>query len=71
MKIYCEGSNCTKRNTCTKHKIKDTEYFYEYIDWSNHGGGRCWTDHEGTNHWETYIDCGDEGDYKLYEEIPK
>ena len=69
MKTYCEGTNCKKRATCAKHQVKDTETWYEYIDWSTYGGGHCWTDAEGNSHCETWTDCGDAGDYKLYEEI--
>lgn len=68
MKTYCEGSHCKKRNTCIKHQIKNTEALYEYIDWSTHGGGQCWRDGEGKNHCETWFDCGDDGNYKLYTE---
>lgn len=68
MKTYCEGSNCTKLNTCAKHQVKNMEICYEYIDWSTYGGGRYWTDAEGNSHCETWTGCGSAGDYKLYEE---
>lgn len=68
MKTYCEGVNCKKRDTCLKHHVKDTKSVYEYIDWSNYGGGHLWADAEGNSHCETWTDCGDDGNYKLYEE---
>lgn len=67
MKTYCEGTNCAKRHTCAKHHAVEDEW-YEYIDWSTYGGGHCWTDAEGNSHCETWTDCGDAGDYKLYKE---
>ena len=49
MKTYCEGANCKKRNTCAKHHMMPDKW-YEYIDWSKHGGGSYWQDSEG-NLW--------------------
>ena len=69
MKTYCAGMNCKKRTTCARHQVKDTETWYEYIDWSNYGGGHCWTDGDGNSHCKTWVDCGDDGNYKLYEEV--
>ena len=69
MKTYCKGANCKMRDTCAKHQIKDTESFYEYIDWSTYGGGHFWRDTKGNNHYETWTDCGIDGNYKLYEEV--
>ena len=68
MKTYCKGSNCKRRDTCAKHNITD-ESWYEYIDWSEYGGVHFWQDGEGNNHYETWTDCGDDGNYKLYEEV--
>lgn len=68
MKTYCEGSNCKKRDTCAKHCIKGKEWCY-YIDWSKYGGGHYWTDGEGKSHCETWFDCGDNGNYRLYEKV--
>ena len=67
MKTYCEGTHCKKRDTCAKHHMAPDEW-YEYIDLSKHGGGRYWQDSEGNNYCETWFDCSDEGNYKLYEE---
>ena len=68
MKTYCEGTNCKKRDTCAKHHMEPDKW-YGYIDWSKHGGGSYWQDNEGNNHCETWFDCGDDGNYKLYEEV--
>ena len=68
MKIYCEGTNCKKRDTCAKHQAEENVW-YEYIDWSTYGGGHYWTDAEGNNHSETWWNCGDNGNYKLYERV--
>ena len=68
MKTYCAGIHCKKRDTCAKHQVKDTESFYEYIDWSKYGGGQYWQDRFGNYHCETWVDCGDGGNYKLYEQ---
>ena len=68
MKTYCEGSNCKKRDTCAKHRVGSDEW-YEYIDWSKHGGGNYYTDSEGKRHCETWFDCGDNGNYNLYTEV--
>ena len=65
---YCEGSQCKKRDKCALHCVGAGEY--EYIDWSTYGGGRAWSDEEGT-HVETWCDCGDEGDYKKFEPVLK
>ena len=68
MKTYCEGTNCAKRHTCAKHRTVEDEW-YEYIDWSTYGGGHYCTDAEGNSHCETWTDCGDDGNYKLYERV--
>ena len=65
MKTYCEGSRCSKRNTCALHYMEENKV-YEYIDWSNYGGGRYWTDENGEPHCETWANCGDEGNFKNY-----
>ena len=63
---YCEGSQCKKRDKCALHCVESGDY--EYIDWSNYGGGRAWSDEEGT-HIETWCDCGDNGEYKKFVEV--
>ena len=68
MKTYCEGTDCKKRDTCAKHRVVENEW-YEYIDWSTYGGGNYWTDSEGKSYCETWFDCGDNGNYKLYTEV--
>ena len=66
MSIYCEGSQCKKRDTCALHCVKPGDY--EYIDWSTYGGGHSWSDEKCT-HIDTWCDCGDNGDYKKFEKI--
>lgn len=63
--IYCEGSQCKKRDKCALHCVGPGNY--EYIDWSTYGGGHAWSDEKGT-HVETWCDCGDNGDYKKFKE---
>ena len=67
MSVYCEGSQCKKRDKCALHCVKPGDY--EYIDWSTYGGGRAWSDETGT-HVDTWCDCGDNGEYKKFELIP-
>ena len=67
MKTYCEGSNCKKRDTCAKHNIT-TEGWYENIDRSTYGEGVLWVDENGKSRFEHWVDCGDDGGYKLYED---
>lgn len=62
--IYCEGSQCKRRDKCALHCVEPGDY--EYIDWSVYGGGHAWTDEKGP-HVETWCDCGDNGDYKKFE----
>ena len=66
MSGYCEGSQCKKRDKCALHCVEPGDY--EYIDWSNYGGGCAWSDEEGT-HVETWCDCGDNGEYKKFEPV--
>lgn len=68
MKTYCEGINCKKRDTCSMHRVVKDEW-YEYIDWSMYGGGHFYIDEVGNSHCETWADCGDDGNYKLYQEL--
>lgn len=66
MSVYCEGSQCKKRDTCALHCVPPGDY--EYIDWSVYGAGHAWFDEKGT-HIETWNDCGDNGNYKKFEPI--
>ena len=68
MKNYCEGTKCKKRNTCAKHHTVE-DRLCDCIDWSNYGGGHYWVDSDGEAHYKTWVDCGDDGNYKLYEEL--
>ena len=67
MKIYCEGSHCSKRDSCAIHCVEEGEY--QYIDYSTYGGGSSWADENSINHIKTWSSCGDDGNYKLYKNI--
>lgn len=59
---YCEGVECSKRDTCELHRnIKENEV-YEYIDWSTYGSGSF--NSEGIAVIEH--SCGDLGEFKHY-----
>lgn len=55
--VYCEGSQCKKRDKCVLHCVEPGEY--EFIDWSTYGSGTCWTDLNGDSHCEIRHSCGD------------
>ena len=63
MSVYCEGNNCSKKDTCKKHIYIDDES-REYIDYSMQGHGECIN-----THCEVKYDCGNLGDFKLYENV--
>ena len=64
MSTYCEGSHCSKRDTCKLHN--PGEGTHNYIDWSTYGSGSCWNDSDGTPHCEVDYSCGDKGDFKKF-----
>lgn len=66
--IYCPGEFCEKRDTCKYHL---TEGLAQVLDWSTYGSGRWCSDSEGNSHSECTFDCGDNGNYKKYEEVKK
>lgn len=60
---YCEGENCSKKDTCKFHCIT-TAGTYEYIDYSNYGSGTFSDGKCVIEHW-----CGDQGNHKLYKPL--
>lgn len=64
MKLYCEGSCCSRKNECALH-CPQPGILCEDIDWSTHGGGHAWSDENGS-HVETWCDCGDAGEFKKF-----
>lgn len=63
MDTYCEGMNCSKRDTCKKHlTYLDGEEMHEYIDYSTQGSGMF--TNKGCD--VAYM-CGDQGNFNLYE----
>ena len=64
--LYCEGSHCKKRDTCALHCVEPGEY--EFIDWSTYGSGQYWNDPDGTPRCKVEYSCGDNGDYKQFQE---
>ena len=66
MNVYCEGSHCKKRDKCALHCVEPGEY--EFIDWSTYGSGQYWNDSDGTPRCKVEHSCGDNGDYKNFEQ---
>ena len=65
MAIFCEGTNCQKRDTCAYHTdIKDNELF-DYMDLSTYGSGSA----DSTGYSKVEYWCGDYGEYKHYKHI--
>ena len=62
--VYCEGSNCDKKNTCKFHTATDDANLREHIDFSACASGTI--DNTGSNirNW-----CGRDGYYMKYEPI--
>ena len=64
MNTYCEGSECSRRDTCKLHH--PGEGTHQYIDWSRYGTGRFGKDRDGVCRSEIEHSCGDAGDFKHY-----
>lgn len=67
--FYCEGKACQKRDKCVWHNIEkhpdiSKHTMVQYIDQSLNGAGGYSDGHS----WTTW-NCGDNGDYKLFEPI--
>ena len=60
--VYCEGSQCSKRDTCALHCDMKVNTDYEYIDFSNYGSGSA--DSNGNVTVTSW--CGDAGDFQRY-----
>lgn len=63
MDIYCEGTQCKRRNSCALHCDTKENEIYQYLDYSTQGSARY--DDNGPSvleHW-----CGDAGEYRHYE----
>ena len=60
--VYCEGSSCKKRDTCSLHCDMEENVMYEYLDWSRYGS--CsYSDGKAP---EVTICCGDGSEYPRY-----
>ncbi len=67
--FYCEGHACQKRNQCIYHNIEKhpeikKHNFIQSIDQSMNGAGGY-----SDNHCWTTWNCGDNGNYVLFEPI--
>ena len=62
MDVYCEGAQCSKRDTCALHRDIKENINYEYIDFSEYGSGSA-----DSNGNVTVVGwCGDTGDFQRY-----
>lgn len=70
--FYCEGRACKKREQCIFHHPEKQPQVHkynliEYVDQSINGAGGCNSNGECWTTWN----CGDNGNYALFEPIPE
>lgn len=67
MSTYCEGSSCSKRDSCKLHN--PSEGTHEYIDWSTYGSGTFIRDNNGNYQAVIEHSCGDAGNFEHFEPV--
>lgn len=68
--IYCEGTNCSRRDQCAFHEKFELEYPRQYLDESREGFGHEGIDADGNRFSHHEYICGDNAErYKCYKAL--
>lgn len=61
--IYCEGTNCSRRDQCAFHERFEWKHPRQYLDCSTEGRGSGGIDESGKTFYQHGYYCGDDAEY--------